>query len=108
MPKSCCDAPTRFEDPGAAIEGSGWRPGTSSDDVLEGEVPDGLPLVLAGADPLEQLAVSERSGSERRRPQGAAAERASKTALVLGCCNNSESAGKLSRKLSCMKAARNL
>ena len=69
MPRIRCGAPTRFEDPGGALEASGWSPGTSSADVLEGEVPDGLPLVLADADPLEQLAVAERSGSERRRPQ---------------------------------------
>ena len=69
MLSSPCVARTRFEDPGGAIEEAEWRPGTASDEVLDGEVPDGLPLVLADADPLEQLAVSERSGSGRRRPQ---------------------------------------
>ncbi len=61
-------APARFEDPGGAVEGSDFIAGTSSDDVLEDEVPEGLPLVQADADPLEQLAVSERSGGGRRRP----------------------------------------
>ena len=66
---SRCVGMVRFEDPGGAVEGNGSSAGTSSDDVLEDEVPEGLPLVLADADPLEQLAVSERSGSGRRRPQ---------------------------------------
>ena len=74
MLRTCFAAPLRFEDPGGAIaEGLDWEASTSDreeEDVLEGEVPEGLPLVLADADPLEQLSVSERSGSERRQTQG--------------------------------------
>ena len=55
----------RFEDPGGALEGPS---DASEDDILEGEVPDGVPLVLANAEPLEQLAVSERSAVQKRRP----------------------------------------
>ena len=59
----------RFEDPGGALEESSAHGSSEDDDLLEGEVPDGLPLVLTRADPLEQLAVSERSStSQKRRP----------------------------------------
>jgi len=62
------DRDARFEDPGGALEES-TAPGSSEDDdLLEGEVPDGLPLVHINADPREQLAVAERSSTQKRRP----------------------------------------